>query len=130
MRRAAGAARARSLVRAAALGAALAAFAAGAARAHWLDPDQLVAELRSDRLAAVGVVGAERDARLPRLLVVHVGPGWDAVTPDARRDLAEAWRAHWREALPDGVLAIVDAGGRSRVGFDPGGHAQLHDPPR
>jgi hypothetical protein len=57
--------------------------------------------------------------------VVHVGPGWSRVAPAQREQAAQAWRSLWREASPSGVLAIVDAEGRSLVDFDAHGRARV-----
>lgn len=100
--------------------------AATPALTHWVSPDDVVAGLRDPATQrAFGVVDVTRDARLPRLLVVKVGPEWEGVDPELRRQAAEAWQELWREAAPSGVLAIVDAAGRSRVGFDAQGRAEL-----
>jgi len=100
--------------------------AATPALTHWVSPDDVVAGLRDPATQrAFGVVDVTRDARLPRLLVVKVGPEWEGVDPELRRQAAEAWQELWREAAPAGVLAIVDAAGRSRVGFDARGRAEL-----
>lgn len=100
--------------------------AAAPAFAHFVSPDDVVAGLRDPATRrAFGVVDVTRDPRLPRLLVVKVGPEWEAVDPELRRQAAEAWQELWREASPSGVLAVVDAAGRSRVAFDAQGRAQL-----
>jgi hypothetical protein len=100
-------------------------LAAAAAPAHQVTPEQVEAGIAAQPLAgAFDVVGAARDARLARLLVVRVGPGWSAVAAAERERAAEAWRALWREAAPTGVLAIVDASGRSLVDFDVNGRAR------
>lgn len=114
-------------MRAAALVALAAALLVGApASAHWVSPDDVVDGLREPATRSLfGIVDARRDPRLPRLLVIEVGPAWEDVDPELRRQAAEAWLALWREAAPTGVLAIVDAAGRSRVGFDALGHAQI-----
>jgi hypothetical protein len=111
------------------LGVALAAsvwLSAAAAFAHWLQPDDVLAELRSPALArSFDVQSVERNANLPRLLVMHVGPRWEAVDPALRQQSAERWFHLWRSASRLGILAIVDASGRSLVSFDAFGHAQL-----
>lgn len=100
--------------------------AAAPALAHWVSPDDVVAGLREPASRrAFGILEVTRDARLPRLLVVKVGPEWEGVDPELRRQAAESWQQLWREASPSGVLAIVDTAGRSRVGFDAEGRAQL-----
>lgn len=115
----------------AALALALALAAGGAARAHRVAPEEVVALLGgADARERLGVDGAARDPRLPRLLVVRVGPRWEALDPELRREAAEAWRELWRHAVPDGVLAVADADGRSLVGFDAAGRARLLAAPR
>lgn len=107
----------------AALAAAL--LAGSAAHAHRLTPDQVAAGIAAQPAAAAfDVLGAAPDARLARLLVVRVGPGWSRVAPARRERAAEAWRTLWREASPSGVLAIVDADGRSLMDFDARGRAR------
>jgi hypothetical protein len=94
-------------------------------------PEDVVAELGApDARARFDVVAVARDARLPRLLVVRVGPRWPGLDPALRREVAEGWRELWRHAVPDGVLAVTDEAGRSLVSFDAGGHAQLRDAAR
>ena len=78
---------------------------AAVARAHWPAPDEIVAEVR----AAPGVVEATRDAKVPRLLLVRVGPAWYALAAERRLTLADDWRTHWRQAVPDGLVGVVDA---------------------
>ncbi|HVH07814.1 MAG TPA: hypothetical protein VNE71_17615 [Myxococcota bacterium] len=89
-----------------------------------MTPEQVEAGIAAQP-AAFDVRGAARDARLDRLLVVRVGPGWSRVAPAQRAMAAEAWRSLWREASPSGVLAIVDADGRSLVDFDARGRARV-----
>ena len=112
------------------LAAAFALCAGAAARAHWVTPEEVVAELDAPATrTSLDVLSVARDARLPRLLVVRVGPRWTELDPALRREAAEAWRELWRHAVPDGVLAVTDASGRSLVSFDAAGRAQLRDPP-
>ena len=113
----------------AALGAAALLLAAPAPTlAHRVAPEEVEAGLRDPATQrAFGVARVSRDARLPRLLVVEVGPRWERVDPELRRQAAEAWRELWREAAPAGVLAIVDFAGRSLVGFDAHGRARLRE---
>jgi hypothetical protein len=114
-------------VRGALLAACAAALLCGsAARAHEVTPDQVEAGIAAQPAAAAfDVLGAARDARLARLLVERVGPGWNRVAAAQRVAAAEAWRSLWREASPSGVLAIVDAEGRSLVDFDARGRASV-----
>jgi len=96
------------------------------AAAHWVLPEEVVARLADPaNRAAFDVLGAAQDPRLSRLLVVQVGPRWQALDPALRRETAEAWQHLWRDATYAGVLAITDAEGRSLVSFDAAGRAQL-----
>jgi hypothetical protein len=111
-----------------ALAATLALCAGPPARAHSVTPEEVVAELAAPGArTSLDVLSAATDARLPRLLVVRVGPRWRALDPALRRETAEAWRELWRRAVANGVLAITDAAGRSVVSFDAAGRAQLRD---
>jgi len=95
-------------------------------RAHWVAPSDVTSQLRaretSDRF---GIVSAAPHEQLARMLVVRVDPRWDAVDPSARREAAEHWLTLWREATPQGVLAIVDESDQPRVRFDGNGRASL-----
>jgi hypothetical protein len=71
---------------------------------------------------AAGVERAERDLRNPRVLLVRVGPDWFARPRDARATAAAEWREAWRRAVPDGVVAVLDAAtARAVVRWGPGG---------
>jgi hypothetical protein len=106
----------------------LLAAAGPAARAHPVTPEQVEAGIAAPPMgSAFDVIAATRDARLARLLVVRVGPGWARVDASRRAQAAEAWRSLWREASPTGVLAIVDATGRSLVDFDAKGRARIRN---
>jgi hypothetical protein len=110
------------------LAAAFAPCAGAPASAHWVTPEEVVAELDAPATrTSLDVLSVARDARLPRLLVVRVGPRWTELDPALRREAAESWRELWRHAVPDGVLAVTDASGRSLVSFDAAGRAQLRD---
>jgi hypothetical protein len=97
------------------------------ARAHWLQPEQVIAEVKSAASRSrYGVADAVRSADQPRLLIVSVQPRWAELEAAERREVAERWRRHWRESVSAGIVAIVDAeSGRSVVGFDASGRAQL-----
>jgi hypothetical protein len=57
-----------------------------------------------------------------------VGPGWLALPAAERRAAAEQWLQGWRHAVPQGIVAVVDAAsGRARVNFDAHGHARVED---
>lgn len=62
------------------------------------------------------------------MLVVRVGPGWASVYPERRRDAAETWHHLWRDAVPSGIVAIVDRDDLPVVNFDAAGLATVHDP--
>jgi hypothetical protein len=109
---------------------ALLALAAGVARAHWDTPADVVAALDAPVMHhAYDVVHAARDAALPRLLVVRVGPGWRTLSDDARRRAADDWLALWRHAVPQGIVGVLDdATGRPVVNYDAAGNARLVAP--
>lgn len=94
-----------------ALAAGLAAFAAaGPAGAHTESPETVVADLGSPQAAEQsGIARVERDARQPRLLVVRVGEGWWKLPTEVRRDRARGWADRWRHAVPQGIIAVLDA---------------------
>ena len=108
----------------------LAGMAPGA-RAHQLQPGHVISEIRSSPANDVfGIREVTRDPRLPRLLVIRVGPRWTTVPASERRSVAERWMAHWRETVAQGIVAIVDAAtDRSLVNFDAEGRARLTDVP-
>jgi hypothetical protein len=103
---------------------------AGGAAAHWPAPEEVVAAIRGPVGREVGVVEVARDARVARLLVVRVGGTWYDLAPARRRALAEGWLDQWREALPEGLVGVVDAAsGRPVVNYDARGAARLPSPP-
>jgi hypothetical protein len=98
-------------------------FACVPAWAHTPAPEDVVAMIAEPvaRVAA-GVERAERDMRNPRVLLVRVGPEWFARPRDARAAGAAEWRDAWRRAVPDGVVAVLDAAtDRVVVRWGPGG---------
>jgi hypothetical protein len=102
------------------------------AAAHWEEPEAIVAELDgSPAVRAFGVVGARRDERAPRLLVIRVAGRWYERPPGARRRKVEEWLDRWRHSVPQGLIAILDAGtGAPVVRFGAGGVvAGLAGPP-
>jgi hypothetical protein len=105
---------------------AVGAATAPVAAAHTLAPEVVIA-----RIAGTATVeAAARDATTPRLLVVRVGPGWERLGPTERLALAEEWHRHWRDAVPQGIVAVLDAGsGRPVVNFDGAGRARATTPP-
>jgi hypothetical protein len=107
------------------------ALACGPAWAHTPAPDDVVATIAEPAArAAAGVERAERDVRNPRVLLVRVGPRWFARPRDARAAAAAEWREAWRRAVPDGVVAVLDATtDRAVVRWGPGGVvADVRDP--
>jgi hypothetical protein len=77
----------------------------------------------------IGIASAVRDPRLPRLLVVRVGPRWHELPGDRRQMLAETWCAGWRHAVPQGIVAVLDAAtDRSVVHCGRDGTARLTGP--
>jgi hypothetical protein len=92
-----------------ALGVALPLALVRAAAGHWTPPDTIVAELNGDAGRKVGVERAERDPKVPRLLLVRVGERWYALPPAARKAQAADWLARWRESVQQGIVAVLDA---------------------
>ena len=108
---------------------ALLAVSAGMASAHWLRPEEIVADLANDPQLRqrVGVTGVHNDPKLPRLLIVNVRRGvWQSVPETERVRLAEEWLDTWRHNVPEGIVAVLDAATQqSLVNFDGLGHARL-----
>jgi hypothetical protein len=105
---------------------------ASTARAHTPGPDDVIgmidAPASRQRLAVRGVT---RDEKVPRLLVIRVGSGWATVPTGERTAAAEEWWALWRDAVPQGIVAVLDAEtSASLVNFDPAGGARLVTPVR
>ena len=101
---------------------------AAAAHAHHLTPDEVAARLSAaDVRQSFDVIDVARPRDLPRLLVVRVGRGWASVDPLRRVSAAEEWYQLWRDAEPDGVVAIVDTEDRPLVNFDASGGARVRD---
>jgi hypothetical protein len=104
-------------------------LAATCAAAHHATPEQVVARLNSaDMRVPFDITGVERPPELPRMLLVRVGRGWQQVDAVRRVETAEAWYTLWRDAVPNGILAIVDAADRPLVNFDSSGRARLQEP--
>jgi hypothetical protein len=113
-------------------GALLSVVADGATSAHWVTPDQILADLNSPQTrAALGVSQATRDERTPRLLIIRVGDRWYALDPAIRKAQATAWRDLWHHNVPGGIIAVLDAGtGKPVVQFGPQGKVdRLGGPP-
>jgi hypothetical protein len=99
---------------------------ATAAAAHRPAPDEVIAEIGGPAGRAVGVVEVARDPRTPRLLIVRVDARWAGETTDRRRALAEDWLAHWQQAVPDGLVGVIDAArARPVVNYDARGQARV-----
>ena len=97
------------------------------ARAHTVSPDEILARLRAPALReAYDVEDVSRLERLPRLLLVRVGPRWRDVPLEQRRAVAEDWARSWEHAVPQGIVSIVDArSGDAVVNFDALGNAHV-----
>jgi hypothetical protein len=80
-----------------------------AAAAHWTPPETIVAELNGEAGRKLGVERAERDAKLPRLLLIRVGERWYALPSAARKAQSADWLARWRESVQQGIVAVLDA---------------------
>jgi hypothetical protein len=102
---------------------ALVALVATAAAAHTPLPEDVLASLGAPSMrVGAGIERADRDPRNPRLLVVRVGPSWFALPADARAAAAAEWYDDWRRVVPQGVVAVLDAGtDRVVVRFGRGG---------
>jgi hypothetical protein len=102
------------------------------AAAHWIAPETIVAELNGPRGRVLGVEGAVRDDKAPRLLVIRVGEAWYRLPAEARRERAAAWLDLWRRSVDQGIVAVLDAPTDTPVvRFGPGGRAvEATGPPR
>ena len=98
-------------------------LACAPAWAHTPAPEDVVATIAEPAArVAAGVERAQRDVRNPRVLLVRVGPTWFAQPREARAAAAAEWRGAWRRAVPDGVVAVLDAAtDRAVVRYGPGG---------
>jgi hypothetical protein len=97
--------------------------------AHWQTAEDVVEELRAPAYREqFDVTRVDRHPDLERLLVIRVGPGWRRVAAATRRKAAASWLSRWRHAVPQGIVAVLDASSdRSLVNFDSDGHAALTD---
>jgi hypothetical protein len=96
--------------------------APGPARAHWIAPEAIVAQLQGPPGRALGVERAARDDKVPRLLVIRVGEAWYRIPAEKRREQAAAWLALWRHNVGQGIVAVLDARtDQPAVRFGPGG---------
>ncbi|HWP66045.1 MAG TPA: hypothetical protein VNO26_09050 [Candidatus Limnocylindria bacterium] len=104
-------------------------LAAAGASAHWPSADDVLAEIGGPEGRAAGVVEVRRDAAVARVLLVRVGSRWHALSAGRRLELADAWREHWRRAVPGGEVGVLDAAtGRPAVNYDGRGRARLAPP--
>jgi hypothetical protein len=105
---------------------------AAAAAAHWVKPEDVIARLQAPELRArFDIVSVAPNAKLPRLVLIRVGPKWHEVPEDQRTSAAEQWQHLWRDSTPGGVIAILDATSDAPlVNFDAQGHATLKEPKR
>jgi hypothetical protein len=95
---------------------------AAGATAHSIPPEAIVARLNAPASRALGVERAARDEKAPRLLVIHVGDPWYALPVERRRAEAAEWLRTWRQSVPEGIVAVLDADTeRPVVHFAPGG---------
>jgi hypothetical protein len=96
--------------------------AASGAWAHTPVADEVVASLATPAArTATGIERVERDRRNPRVLLIRVGPEWFAQPREDRTGTATRWRTEWRRAVPDGIVAVLDARDRPVVRYGPGG---------
>lgn len=102
------------------------------AHAHWVRPQDVIAKLQSPELRTrFGIVSVERNAKLPRLVLIRVGAKWHELPKYQRVNVAEQWQHLWRDGTPDGIVAILDAANDAPlVNFDAFGHARLKEPTR
>jgi hypothetical protein len=126
-RRAGGATRAAGPLRLAAL----VVLVARAALAHSESPEAIVADLgRPVQRTRLGIERVVRDERNPRVLVVRVGAAWYELPAEVRRKRAGQWLARWRHAVPQGVVAVLDAASdRPVVQFNRGVVGAVSGPP-
>ncbi|GIW41133.1 MAG: hypothetical protein KatS3mg076_1710 [Candidatus Binatia bacterium] len=106
--------------------------AGGAASAHWLTPDEILAGLRQNPVLRdrYGVVRVEVDPKLERLLVLRVDvEKWTSVPREERLRVASEWWDTWRHNVPSGIVAVVDARTEQvLVNYDASGRPRLRDP--
>jgi hypothetical protein len=103
---------------------------AATAAAHGVQPADVVAQLQSAELRArFDIVGVAPNPKLPRLVLIRVGPKWHEVPEEQRIKAAEQWHHLWRDSTPGGIVAILDAvSDAPLVNFDAEGHATLKKP--
>ena len=96
---------------------------AGAALAHSPTRESLLGALNApETRTALGVERAEQDRTNPRILIVRVSPRWFELDGADRLLQARIWHDDWRRAVPQGVVAVLDARSDAPVvGFGPRG---------
>ena len=83
---------------------------AGVASAHWMSPDEVVAQVGApSSREALGVEGATHDQNNARLLSLRVGPDWYALPRAKRAKQAREWLDRWHRSVERGIVAILDA---------------------
>ena len=83
---------------------------AGVARAHWMSPAEVVAEVGApSSRKALGVEGVNHDQNNARLLIIRVGPDWYALPRAKRAKQAHEWLDLWHRSVEHGIVAILDA---------------------
>jgi len=96
--------------------------------AHFVTADEAVVAIKASALGAkLDLVSVAPHEELPRMLVVRVREGWSKPPAELKVKLAAEWRALWREATDQGLVAIVDEAGHSLVSFDGNGTPQLRE---
>jgi hypothetical protein len=105
---------------------------AAATAAHSVRPEDVVARLQSPELRArFDILSVAPNPKLPRLVLIRVGPKWHDVPNGDRIHAAEQWQHLWRDSMPGGIVAILDAASDAPlVNFDAEGHARLKAPIR
>lgn len=97
---------------------------------HRLTPDQVITRFRAaDMAKTFDVAQVERSADLARMLVVRVGDGWWEAKSEDRVRVAEKWLHMWRDAVPGGIVAVVDPSDRPVLNYDGNGKARLEPRP-
>ena len=82
----------------------------GVARAHWMSPDEVVAQVASPSTrTALGVESAAHDKNNARLLIIRVGPTWYAQPRERRAKQSREWVDLWHRSVEKGLIAILDA---------------------
>jgi hypothetical protein len=104
-------------------------FWATVGSAHTASAPTVIARISADDMKkAVDVVSVTTDPNLERLLIVHVGKRWHETDERLRRHVAEEWLHLWKDAVPNGIVGIVnESNGNSLVGFDVDGKATLRE---